>query len=390
MKNAKEITILWIGLLLFVGCTNKVVKTTPPQKTVPTPETKQLSMVAVGDALIHGAVYVDANTYQVGSDGYYQYDFTKMFTHIKDLIAPFDLKFYNQETVIGGKKLGLSHYPRFNSPDEIGLDLIKTGFNVVNLASNHTLDKGEPGAAYSAQFWENQDGIYAVGSYTSQEKRDLVRVEEKNGIKYSILSYTYGANGLPVPTGKEYLINLYSEEQVKKDIENVRDQVDLLIVSMHWGTEYVNEPNELQRQQANFLASLGVDVIIGHHPHVIQPIEFINNTLVIYSLGNFISAQDSINKRIGMMASFTFQKTTLDGKTIDRKVTNVQADLLWTHYSSDYANFEVLPFHLVTEKHLKNATTVYEQYKKIVNPINNEKIKVGFFEADPIQKVEEQ
>lgn len=375
MKQSKWILML-IGVFLLSGCKNKV-EPTPNPRTVT--EERQLSLVAVGDALIHGAVYVDANTYQKGSDGYYQYDFTKMFASIKDIIAPYDLKFYNQETVIGGKNLGLSHYPRFNSPDEIGLDLVKTGFNVVNLASNHTLDKGEAGATYSAQFWEQQEGVYAVGSYTSQEKRDAVRIEEKNGIQYTILSYTYGTNGIPVPAGKEYLINLYSEEQAKKDIEQVRDQVDLLIVSMHWGTEYQNEPNEEQRRQANYLSSLGVDVIIGHHPHVIQPVEFVGDTLVIYSLGNFISAQDTINKRIGMMAAFTFHQTVTDGKVIEQHFEEVKADLLWTHYV-DYGQFEVLPFNKVTDQHLKNRDQVYESYKQIINPNQDERIQVGFFE----------
>lgn len=378
--------ILFIFLAMFLsiglGCLNQNIKQDNQSDVSSDPviETRTLSMVAVGDALIHGAVYLDANTHEIGSDGYYQYDFTNMFTDIKDLIAPYDLKFYNQETVIGGKSLGLSHYPRFNSPDEIGLDLIKTGFNVVNLASNHTLDKGEIGAMYSATFWENQSDIYAVGSYTSWDNRNRVRVEEKNGIKYSILSYTYGTNGLPVPAGKEYLVNVYRDEQVKIDIEKVRDQVDLLIVSMHWGTEYQHEPNDTQREQAKYLASLGVDVIIGHHPHVIQPIEFIDDTLVIYSLGNFISAQNGVNKRIGMMAAFTFQKVMTDGITTDYFLSDVKSDLLWTHSVSS-TQFKVIPFSNVTEDHLSHSKEIYEQYKQIINPSTDPRIQVGFFET---------
>lgn len=381
MKKAKKLIMLLLVPLLLVGCDKKDNKQgekidTPKEPVI---EKSSLSFIGVGDALIHNGVYIDANTYKTDSNGYYKYDFSKMFTYIKDIIAPYDLKFYNQETVIGGKRLGLSNYPNFNSPDEIGLDLIKTGFNMVNLASNHTLDKYETGALYSANLWKNQKDVYAVGSYISQEERDKVRIEEKNGITYTLLGYTYGTNGISVPVGKEYLVNLYSDEKAKEDIEKVRDKVDVVMVSMHWGTEYTHVPTEEQRRQAKYLASLGVDVIIGHHPHVIQPIEFIDNTLVIYSLGNFISAQDGINKRVGMMATFTINKTTTDGKTTDISISDVKGDLLWTYYQN-YTNFKVIPFNKLNDNLLYGYQSIYNEYKQIINKTNDERIQTGFFE----------
>lgn len=382
MKHLKYVLSILLISLLLVGCGKEKPKEEvkkPEKPKEPVVETTSLSVIGVGDALIHNGVYIDANTYQTDANGYYKYDFTKMFTYIKDVIAPYDLKFYNQETVIGGKNLGLSNYPNFNSPDEIGLDLIKTGFNMVNVASNHTLDKFETGATYSANFWKNQEGVYAVGNYASKEERDAVRIEEKNGITYTLLGYTYGTNGIPVPYGKDYLVNVYSDAQAKADIEKVRDKVDIVMVSMHWGTEYTHVPTEEQRRQAAYLASLGVDVIIGHHPHVIQPIEFIDDTLVIYSLGNFISAQDGVNKRVGMIAAFTINKTTTDGKTTDISISDVKGDLIWTHYYY-YTQFQVIPFSKLNDSILYGYQSIYNEYKPIINKTNDPRIQTGFIE----------
>lgn len=339
----------------------------------PIPIRQKISMIAVGDALIHDGVYKDAKTNKKGEDGYFVYDFKNMFTEIKDILAPYDLKFYNQETIIGGKDIGLSSYPTFNSPDEIGLDLIDTGFNIVNLATNHTLDRGEKAIFYSRKFWKGQD-VLAVGSYDSVLDHDKVVIQEKNGIKYAVLGYTTVTNGLKVPNGKEYLLNVYDEEKVKEDIERLRDKVDILIVSMHWGVEYVHEPVASQREIASYLSSLGVDVIIGHHPHVIEPIEYIEDTLVIYSLGNFISAQEGTMKRVGMIAAFDIEKV-VKGSEKKVSITNVKADLLWTHHQK-YKNFKVIPFSHLTESELKDHESIYENYKKYVS--KDTRVQIGF------------
>jgi poly-gamma-glutamate synthesis protein (capsule biosynthesis protein) len=259
----------------------------------PKEENYKVSVFAVGDALIHNGVYFDADTHTKGSDGYEKYDFHKMFTYIKDIIKDYDLKFYNQETIIGGKNLGLSNYPCFNSPDEIGLDLIDIGFNLVNLTTNHSKDKGITGLKYSSNFWKKQreNGVYAVGSYVTEEDRQEARIEEKNGIKYALLGYATVTNGFTISDADSHYWVLWDKEKAKQDIEKVKGKADVIMVSMHWGTEYTHVPTQEERDIAKYLASLGVNVIIGHHPHVIQPIEFIDDTLVIYSLGNFLSGQ---------------------------------------------------------------------------------------------------
>ena len=204
---------------------------------------------------------------------------------------------------MGGSSIGVSSYPSFNSPQEAGDAIYDAGFNIVSLATNHTLDRGEKAILNSREYWNSKKDVYAVGSYSSfEEKKEIEsKIFEKNNIKYAILNYTYGTNGIQVPYGKEYLVNLWSDganyenykETVLRDINNLRDKVDVLMVAMHFGREYTHIPTEMQRKTAKFLADNGVDIIIGTHPHVIEPIEWIDDTIVFYSLGNFISSQTS-------------------------------------------------------------------------------------------------
>ena len=289
------------------------------------PKTSKLSLVMVGDALLHSSLYKDG--YKNG-----KYDFSSQLEYIKPIIQNYDLAFYNQESILGGTELGLSDYPTFNSPQEFGDSMIDAGFNLVSLANNHTLDRGEKAVLNSCNYWKNKD-VLTAGSYSSKEEAEEIKIKEKNGIKYTLLAYTYGTNGIKVKEGKEYLVNLYSDEKAKADIEKVRDKVDLLMVSMHWGTEYKTEPTETQKKQAEYLSSLGVDIIIGTHPHIIEPITYINDTLVIYSLGNFISAQSTnndYNTMVELMTSVDIIKEEKDGQTTI-KLDNLNNELLYNY-----------------------------------------------------------
>ncbi len=397
-KTKKKVKIKYINVLLFLiliillifgvkytmdnfikkGDNSKTESSQKKEPEKPKEENYKVSLFAVGDALIHNGVYFDADLHKKGEDGYEAYDFKKMFTYIKDIVKDYDLAFYNQETVIGGKNLGLSNYPCFNSPDEIGLDLIDTGFNMVNLTTNHTKDKGIAGVKYSAEFWKKQreKGVYSVGSYVSEEDRTEPRFAEKNGIKYALLGYSTVTNGFTISDADSHYWVLWDKEKAKQDIERVKDKVDVIIVSMHWGVEYTHVPTAEQREIAKYLSSLGVNIIIGHHPHVIQPIEFEGDTLVIYSLGNFISAQDGTMKRVGMMASLDINKNVKDGKTTIT-IDNIKGDLIWTYYQN-YKNFQVIPFSKLDNSKLSGYESIYNQYKPIINKTNDERIQTGF------------
>ena len=365
-KNVKNFLILTIFVILasYTGWFLQRNESLNKQKvvinyeTVDTRKTTKVSMAMVGDALIHGTVYLTANRYA----NYNGYDFKPMLKYTKELIQDYDLAYYNQETILGGTELGLSTYPLFNSPYEVGDAFIDAGFNLVSLATNHTLDKGERGILNSRAYWNKQENVVAAGSYSSNEERDKIIVSEKNGLTYAFLSYTTYTNGLIVPKGKEYLVNVYDKEKVKKDVEAYKDKVDVIMVAMHWGTEYVSYPTTAQKEIANYLASLGVNLIIGTHPHVIEPIEYIDDTLVIYSLGNYISSQVGVERLTGLMASLDIIKEEYHGET---KITfdNIEGTLLYTDRNN---GFIVYPYHKLTNNILNGYQSYYEKYKKIV------------------------
>ena len=333
-------------------------------QTVNTKKETYASMVMVGDALIHGTVYGTAHRYA----NYNGYDFKPMLEHIKERVKDYDLAYYNQETILGGTELGLSTYPLFNSPYEVGDAFIDAGFNLVSLATNHTIDKGERGVLNSRNYWNQQADVLAAGSYSSFEERDKVVIKEVNGIKYAFLSYTTYTNGLIVPTGKEYLVNVYDEDLIKEEIARYRDQVDLLMVAMHWGTEYMTYPTNEQKEISEYLASLGVDLIIGCHPHVIEPIEYIDDTLVIYSLGNFISSQIGVERLTGLMLSLNIKKEEYHGKTTI-SFEDIEGTLIYTDRNNGYI---VYPYDMLTDNILNNYETYYEKYKKVVTAYSDQ------------------
>ena len=376
--SIKKISIFFLVIALIFFILKLIIPTSKEEETLKVPELPKekidkLSLVMVGDALIHDRMYNDAY-----HDG--KYDFKPYLKLIKEKVSDYDLAYYNQETILGGTSIGLSSYPSFNSPQEVGDAMIDAGFNLVSLATNHTLDRGEKAILLSREYWNNKENVYAFGSYSSfDQKKELEsKIFEKNNIKYAILNYTYGTNGIPVPYGKNYLVNLWDvssnyegyKEQVLNDINNLRDKVDVLMVAMHWGVEYTHIPTETQRKTAKFLADNGVDIIIGSHPHVIMPVEWIDDTLVIYSLGNFISAQNSesctnYKCNIGLMTSLTITKTSNEEEE-NIKIDNINNELIYT-YHNNYHNYLVIPFsNNEIKTHLDNYENIYNEYAKII------------------------
>lgn len=348
------------------------------------------TMVMVGDNIIHESVFRDA--LKNGNNN--TYDFKPMYELVKPMISSYDIAYVNQETVLGGKELGVRGYPNFNSPQEVGDDLIDTGFNLFSLATNHLMDSGVSSVKSQREYFDSKKDILAVGSYMSMDARNKAEIREVNNIKYTMLNYTYGVNGNGV--SEEYLVNIWPtsnlnsnvsksvvdndtkyqnyKEQVKKDIESVRDKVDVLIVAMHWGVEYASMPTEYQKDAAEYLASLGVDIIVGTHPHVIEPVTWIDDTLVIYSLGNFLSSQyktDYYNKVVGLMTTLDINKDK-DGKV---SIDNVCNELLFTYYEdvgNDLrGNIKIVPFSKMNSEYLTDYKNVYDTYKKVVQSMDS-------------------
>ena len=338
---------------------SKVVEKKSSKKTEKKSKKKSLSLVMVGDVLTHDSVLADA----LKEDG--TYDFTPMFTYIKPIIKDYDLKYVNEESIIGGASFKYSGYPTFNAPDSIGDNLIDTGFNLIGLANNHAFDKGESAILYSNKYWGGKD-VITSGTYSSFEGRDDIKVYEKNGIKYAFLAYTTSLNGYTLSSDKSYLVNVYSDELVKDDINKIKDKVDVVIVAMHWGDEYTNTPTNSEREIAQYLSELGVDLVIGTHPHVVQPIEYVGETLVIYSLGNFISNQLvlGLNPAIGLMVGVDI---TVDGD--ETKVSIKEKELLYS-YSDNSTNFKVIPFSKMSDDILADYKSIEEKYMSIVGDVN--------------------
>lgn len=390
-----------IGVLVYFGI-NKLFNKDIESNVKPKEEKEKVytaSVITAGDNLIHGSLYREANK-NANYDGY---DFKPMYELIKPMVSDYDIAYYNQETILGGSSLGLSDYPTFNSPYEVGDAMLDAGFNLVSMATNHTMDSGIKAITNSREYWDGKDNVLAVGSYTSFEERDEVHIMEANNITYTMLNYTYGTNGIRVPSGKEYLVNVWPtdldindperdtkyqeyKEKVKEDIDRVRDKVDVLIVAMHWGVEYTHEPTAYEKDMAQFLADNNVDVIIGTHPHVIQPVTYIDDTLVIYSLGNFISAQYQNNGTctdykcmVGLMTRFKITKT-VKGEDTSIKIDDVNNELIYTYYNN-YREFKIVPFS--NEKigtYLPNYKTTYNKYKEVVQRYDSEMAVVPCYE----------
>ena len=371
LKKTPLIIILCVilgGCFVIAKTTNKGTKANSDSKIVEKKSSKKaekkskkksMSLVMVGDVLTHDSVLADA----LKEDG--TYDFTPMFTYIKPIIKDYDLKYVNEESIIGGASFKYSGYPTFNAPDSIGDNLIDTGFNLIGLANNHAFDKGESAILYSNKYWGGKD-VITSGTYSSFEERDDIKVYEKNGIKYAFLAYTTSLNGYTLSSDKSYLVNVYSDELVKDDINKIKDKVDVVIVAMHWGDEYTNTPTNSEREIAQYLSELGVDLVIGTHPHVVQPIEYVGETLVIYSLGNFISNQLvlGLNPAIGLMVGVDI---TVDGD--ETKVSIKEKELLYS-YSDNSTNFKVIPFSKMSDDILADYKSIEEKYMSIVGDVN--------------------
>lgn len=325
-------------------------------------QTSTVTLAAVGDVLIHSSIYKDAKI----EEGY---DFGPMFERIKPFIESADLAMANQESLLGGVDIGLSDYPRFNSPLEVGDALKGAGFDIINLANNHTLDHGEQAISNTIHHLNNL-GLMYTGAYESAEDQRRIRVVEKNGILFAFISYTFGTNGLLIPAGKEYLVNLIDVSKIKHDIAEARKLADVVVMNVHFGQEYVNMPNKEQKEVAHAAAEAGADIIIGHHPHVLQPMEWIETTtgrktFVVYSLGNFLAAQEGNHNRTGGIMRLEVVKTVTQGKTQIRvqKPTLIPTWITMTNWRG----YKIVPLWEASAGQVSNASTFVKEISSHMN-----------------------
>ncbi len=355
----KYLTIL-LSLFVLAGC-GKSENIAKPEVSMPVSEEEyRVSFVGVGDNIIYKGTVLDAAS-QSGEDR--EYDFRPIYSEVQDIIEGADVAFINQETVMTGGEL--SYYPNFNSPQQVGLDLVDIGFDVVNIANNHMLDKGGDGLLKTVEFWQEQP-VLTIGVYDGDFQR--AEIIEKNGVKIAFLSYTYGTNGGGVAKNSELKIPYVKTADIEKEVENARENADFVIVSVHWGEEGKFQPSSEQKELAKRLADSGVDVILGHHPHVIQPVEWVegengNRTLCAYSLGNFAAEQAHDYNMVGGIISFDLVKTS--GATTAFSVENPIFTPTVYHFNSRFKENKVYQMKDYTPE-LANLHGVKNYYK---NPL---------------------
>lgn len=285
-------------------------------------EDQHFSMSVIGDIMCHNSQYKDAYNSSTGT-----YDFSYVFEDIKDYISSADIAIGNLETTFAGKNKGYSNYPRFNTPEQLAYNLKYFGIDVLSTANNHCMDTNFSGLVSTLNYL-NDAGISHVGTNASLEEQNTILIKEVNGIKLAFLAFTYGTNGIPVPKDKSFAVNLIDDNFILQQLSLAKElKPDLIFVNMHWGIEYQTKQNSEQERLANLLFENGVDVILGSHPHVLQPMEKKTITLgdgstkdcfVIYSLGNFMSGQTKTNTRNSIILNMNFtksgetEKTTID------------------------------------------------------------------------------
>ncbi|NEN88067.1 MAG: CapA family protein [Okeania sp. SIO3H1] len=344
------------GILFIYSCnispetkTEKLPETLPvesPRSPQPTPYVTEAKLIAVGDIMMHGMQIKSGYNSQTKT-----YSYQGFFTEVKDILSAGDWVIGNLETTLAGPESGYTGYPLFNAPVTLA-DAIKwAGFNILTTANNHSLDRREKGLLKTLENLRDRD-IYPVGTAASLAESQEILIVEKNEILMAFLAYTYGTNGIPIPQGKDYLVNLIDEQKIIQDITRAREKgADIVTVSLHFGAEYQRLPNTEQKQLVESLVNGGADIILGSHPHVVQPYKIFQiveengetrQAVAIYSMGNFISNQTKKYTKLGVIFQVNIQKTFPE-ETIE--ISGVEALPTWVHRyrKNGKLQFRILP-----------------------------------------------
>lgn len=351
----------------------------------PKPEITEAKLIAVGDIMMH------STQTRSGYDAKSQtYNFDSFFTPVKNILSQGDWVIGNLETPLAGEDAGgYTGYPLFNAPAQLVDAAKKAGFNILTTANNHALDRGETGAIRTIANLSDRQ-IASTGTARSAAEASRPLISTKNNISLAILAYTYGTNGIPIPKGKDYLVSLIDEKKIVKDIAKARKKgADVVAISLHFGEEYQRQPNTQQKQLVENLLQAGADIILGSHPHVVQPYKIFNfpgkngkirKAVAIYSMGNFISGQTKDYTDLGVIFQVNIRKKNPEKTT---EITGIKTIPTWVHrYSqNNQVKYRVLPLEkTVTQK--KDALLATSQYpvletylqkmNKHLNTLNNE------------------
>ena len=391
--NKKLLLILFIILLIFIififnkynknantNTENNSTETTLSNKNTKqdTAEPITFTLTSLGDTLCHNTQYWDA--YNSKTD---EYDFSYVYEDIKNYTLSSDITIGSLETTFAGKEKGYSNYPTFNTPDSLATALKDIGVDVVSLAGNHALDYGYTGLCRTIDVFNNI-GLSHLGTYKTAEDQEKILIKDVEGVKIAFINYTYGTNGIPLPSGKDFCVNLIDKDFIKKQINQAKEQnVDMIVACMHWGTEYRTTANSEQKDLANFLFENGVDVILGNHPHVLEPMEKKTITLqdgttkdvfVVYALGNFTADQRDEITRDSAILNLTITKNSNGKISIDK--VNYIPIYMYKNTNVSTHKFKILDIEKTIKdyeegKNTSINSTVYNNLKKQLEKIKS-------------------
>lgn len=394
-NNKKLLLILFIILFIFfifilnkfnknlrtnINTENNSAETTLSNKNTKqdTAEPITFTLTSLGDTLCHNTQYWDA--YNSKTD---EYDFSYVYEDIKNYTLSSDITIGSLETTFAGKEKGYSNYPTFNTPDSLATALKDIGVDVVSLAGNHALDYGYTGLCRTIDVFNNI-GLSHLGTYKTAEDQEKILIKDVKGVKIAFINYTYGTNGIPLPSGKDFCVNLIDRDFIKKQINQAKEQnVDMIVACMHWGTEYRTTANSEQKDLANFLFENGVDVILGNHPHVLEPMEKKTITLqdgttkdvfVVYALGNFTADQRDEITRDSAILNLTITKNSDSKISIDK--VNYVPIYMYKNTNVSTHKFKILDIEKTIKdyeegKNTSINSTVYNNLKKQLEKIKS-------------------
>ena len=363
-----------IGFIIFIlGFSNKN-------------KSQEISFLFMGDIMGHGPQIRAA-----WQDSAQKYDYNEVFSPLKELISSVDFAVANLEVTLAGAPF--DGYPQFSSPDNLAVSCKNNGVDVLVTANNHSCDRTNKGVIRTVKTLD-QLSILHTGTFANNKLRDSLNllILKKNGISVGLLNYTYGTNGMPFFSPA--YVNILDSALIKKDILRAKSKaIDKLIVFVHWGAEYQDFPNKFQKNYNSYLESLGVDIVIGSHPHVLQPMIYQGDStnrkefLTVYSLGNFVSNQRERRKDGGAMFRLSFKRTS------DQvRISNKEYLLTWVHkYKVENKNhYQILPCtqkkynkaYFNNEAHYNKMKTFIDDSRKHLNTNN-----IDINEGDPYPRL---